>query len=133
MTTILFKLLHLYYFLKVVCFCENIKSHFTWFNLLITIYGLIVVTELVQARMENIILAKGDYVDLLINDQVVGLGRVESTESGTYYVGERVNACYVAILIIDVTQPHLIEDVDEGDIHPWKIMDLRHNIGKSKY
>ena len=131
MTTILFKLLHLYYFLKVVCFCENIKSHFTWFNLLITIYGLIVVTELVQATMENI--SKGDYVDLLINDQVVGLGRVEYTESRTYYVGERVNACYVAILIIDVTQPHLIEDVDEGDIHPWKIMDLRHNIGKSKY
>jgi len=64
-------------FLKVVCFCENIKSHFTWFNLLITIYDLIVVTELVQAKMENI--AKGDYVDLLINDQVIGLGRVEST------------------------------------------------------
>ena len=83
--------------------------------------------------MENIILEKGYYVDLLINDQVVGLGRVESIESGTYYARERVNACYVAILIIDVTQPHLIEDVDEGDIHPWKIMDLRHNIGKSKY
>ena len=46
--------------------------------------------------MENIILAKGDYVDLLINDQVIGLGRVESTESGTYYVRERANAgsCY---------------------------------------
>ena len=83
--------------------------------------------------MENIILEKGDYVDLLINDQVIGLGRVESAESGTYYVGERVNAGYVTILIIDVTQPHLIdEDVNEGDIHPWKIMDLRHNIGKSK-
>ena len=98
---------------------------------LITIYGLIVLTELVQATMENI--SKGDYVDLLINDQAVGLGRVESIESGTYHVGERVNACYAAILIIDVTQPHLIEDVDEGDIHPWKIRDLRHNIGKSKY
>ena len=111
MTTILFKLLHLDYFFKVACFCENIKSHFTWFNLLITIYGLIVVTKLVQDKMENI--AKGDYVDLFINDQVVGLGRVESTESGTYYVRERVNACYVAILIIDVTQPHFIEeDVD---------------------
>jgi hypothetical protein len=117
-----------------VCFCENIKSHFTRFNLLITSYDLIVVTELIQATMENIILAKGDYVDLLINDQVIGLGRVESAESGTYYVGERVNAGYVTILIIDVTQPHLIdEDVNEGDIHPWKIMDLRHNIGKSKY
>jgi hypothetical protein len=74
-----------------VCFWENIKSHFTWFNLLITSYDLIVVTELIQATMENIILAKGDYVDLLINDQVIGLGRVESAESGTYYVGERVN------------------------------------------
>ena len=133
MATILFELFHLYYFLKVVCFCENIKSHFTWFNLLITIYDLIIVTELVQARMENIILAKGEFFDILINDQVIGLGRVESIESGTYYVRERVNACYAAILIIDVTQPHLIEDVDEGDIHPWNIMDLRHNIGKSKY
>lgn len=114
-----------------MCFYENIKSHFTWFNLLITSYDLIVVT---QATMENIILAKVDYVDLLINDQVIGLGRVESAKSGTYYVGERVNASYVTILIIDVTQPHLIdEDVNEGDIHPWKIMDLRQNIGKSKY
>ena len=116
-----------------MCFCENIKSHFTWFSVLITIYDLIVVTELVQARMENKILAKGDYVDLLINDQVIGLGRVESIESGTYYAEERVNTSYVEILIIDVTQPHLTEDVDEGDIHPCKIMDFRHEIGKSKY
>jgi hypothetical protein len=35
--------------------------------------------------MENIILTKGDYVDLLINGQVIGLGRVESTDTGTYY------------------------------------------------
>ena len=84
--------------------------------------------------MENIILAKGDYVDLFINDQVIGLGTVESAESGTYYVGERVNVGYVTILIIDVTQPHLIdEDVNEGDINPWKIVDLRHKICKSKY
>jgi hypothetical protein len=42
-----------------------------------------------------------------------------------------VDAGYVTVLIIDVTQSHLIlEDVDEGDIHPWKIVDLRHNIGK---
>jgi hypothetical protein len=42
-----------------------------------------------------------------------------------------VDAGYVTVLIIDVTQPHLIlEDVDEGDIQPWKIVDLRHNIGK---
>ena len=117
-----------------MCFCENIKSHFTRFNLLITSYVLIVVTELIQARMENIILAKGDYVDLLINDQVIGLARVESAESGTYYVGERVNVGYVAILIVDVTQPRLIDDdVNEGEIHPWKIVDLRHHIGKSKY
>jgi len=87
-----------------------------------------------QATMENIILAKGDYVDLLINDQVIGLGRVESAESGTYYVGKKVNVGYVAILIIDLIQPHLIDDdVNEGDIHPWKIVDLRHHIGKSKY
>lgn len=52
-----------------------------------------------QATMENIILAKGDYVDLLINDQVIGLARVESIESGIYYVGKRVNAGYVAILL----------------------------------
>ena len=84
--------------------------------------------------MENIILTKGDYVDLLINGQVIGLGRVESIDTGTYCGRERVNAGYVTVLIIDVTQPHLIlEDVDEGDIHPWKIMYLRHNIGKSKY
>jgi hypothetical protein len=83
--------------------------------------------------MENIILTKGDYVDLLINGQVIGLGRVESTNTGNFYGRERVTASYVMILIIDITQPLLIvEDVDEGDIHPWKIMDLRHNIGKSK-
>ena len=81
--------------------------------------------------MENIILTKGDYVDLLINGQVIGLGRVESTDTGTYYGRERVDANYVIVLIIDVTQQHLIlEDVDEGGIHPWKIVDLRHNIGK---
>ena len=117
-----------------MCFWGNIKSHFTWFILLITSYDVIVVTELMQATMENIIFTNGDYVDLLINDQVIGLGRVESVESGAYYVRERVNAGYVTILIIDVTQPHLIdENVNERDIHPWKIMDLRHNIGKSKY
>ena len=117
-----------------MCFWGNIKSHLTRFILLITSYNVIVVTELMQATMENIILAKGDYVDLLINDQVIGLGRVESAESGTYYVGKKVNVGYVAILIIDLIQPHLIDDdVNEGDIHPWKIVDLRHHIGKSKY
>ena len=84
--------------------------------------------------MENIILTIRDYVDLLINGQVIGLGRVDSIETETYYGKERVNASYVMVLIIDVTQPYLIvEDVDEGDIHPWKIMNLRHNIGKLKY
>ena len=83
-----------------MCFCENIKSHFTRFNLVITSYDLIVVTELIQATMENIILAKGDYVDILINDQVIGLGRVKFAESRTYYVRERVNVDYVTILII---------------------------------
>jgi hypothetical protein len=79
----------------------------------------------------NIILTKGDYVDLIINGQVIGLGRVEYADTGTYYGREMVDAGYVTVLIIDVTQPHLIlEDVDEGDIHPWKIVDLRHNIGK---
>jgi hypothetical protein len=83
--------------------------------------------------MENIILTKGDYVDLLINGQVIGLGRVESIDTGTYFGGERVNAIYVTVLLIDVTQPHMfVEDVGEGGIHPWKIIDLRHNIGKSK-
>ena len=38
------------------------------------------------------------------------------------------------VLIIDVIEPHLIvEDVDEGDLHPWKIIDLRHKKSKSKY
>ena len=38
------------------------------------------------------------------------------------------------VLIIDVIEPHLIvEDVDEGDLHPWKIIDLRHNKGTLKY
>ena len=84
--------------------------------------------------MENIILEKGDYVDLLINDQVIGLGRVKFAESRTFYVGERVNVGYVTILIIGITQPHLIDgDVNEGEIHPWKIIDLRHGTGKSKY
>ena len=83
--------------------------------------------------MENIIFTRGNYVDLLINDQVIGLGRVESTNTGTCFGGERVNAGYVMVFIIDAIQPCLIvEDVDEGDIHPWKIMSLRHNIGKSK-
>ena len=83
--------------------------------------------------MENIILTKGDYVDLLINGQVIGLGRVESTDTRTYCGRERLNAGYVTVLIIDVTQPHMIvEDVDEGDIHPWKIIALRYNTGKSK-
>lgn len=81
--------------------------------------------------MENIILTKGDYVDLLINGQVIELGRIVSTETRIYYGGERVNAGYAMVLIIDVTQRHLIvEDIDEGDIHPWKIMDLRHKMGK---
>ena len=84
--------------------------------------------------MENIILTKEDYVDLLISGQVIGLGRVEYVDTEIYYGRERVDADYVTILIIDVAQPHLIlEYVDEGDIHPWKNMNLRHNIGKSKY
>jgi hypothetical protein len=82
--------------------------------------------------MESIIFTKGDYVDLLVNGQVIGLGKVESTEVGTYYGGGRVVAGYVMVLIIDVTQPHLIvEYVDEGDTHPWRTIDLRHTIGKS--
>jgi len=37
------------------------------------------------------------------------------------------------MLIIDVTQAHLIvDDVDEGDTHQWKIMGLSPKIGKSK-
>ena len=37
------------------------------------------------------------------------------------------------VLIIDVIEPRLIvEAVDEGDLHPWKIINLRHNKGKSK-
>ena len=38
--------------------------------------------------MENIFLTKGDYVDLLINGQIIRLGRVESACTGTYY-GEK--------------------------------------------
>ena len=37
------------------------------------------------------------------------------------------------VLIVDVIEPHLIvEYIDEGDLHPWKIIDLGHNKGKSK-
>ena len=81
--------------------------------------------------MESIIFTKGDYVDLLVNGQFIGLGKVECTEVGTYYGGGRVVAGNVMVLIIDVTQPHLIvEYVDEGDTHPWRTTDLRHTIGK---
>ena len=80
--------------------------------------------------MESIIFTKGDYVDLLANGQVIGLGKVECTEVG--YGGGRVVAGYVMVLIIDVTQPHLIvEYIDEGDTNPWRTIDLRHTIGKS--
>ena len=51
----------------------------------------------------------------------------------TNYGGEMLNVGYVMVLIIDVIEPHLIvEDVDEGDLHPWKIIYLRHKKGKSK-
>ena len=84
--------------------------------------------------MENIILTRGEYVDLLINGQVVGLRRVESTKTTTHYGGQRLNVGYVMVLIIDFIEPDLIvEDVDEGDLHPWKIIYLRHNKGKLKY
>ena len=81
--------------------------------------------------MENIIFTRGDYVDLVINGQVIGLGRVESADTTTHYGGERINVGYVMVLIIDVIEPHLsVEYIDEGDLHPWKIIDLRHNKGK---
>jgi hypothetical protein len=48
--------------------------------------------KFIGVTMENIILTKGDYVDLLINGQVIGLGRVESTNTGTFMDRERVNA-----------------------------------------
>ena len=41
--------------------------------------------KLGRVAMENIILTRGDYVDLLINGQVVGLGKVESIETTTHY------------------------------------------------
>ena len=67
--------------------------------------------------MENIIFTRGDYVNLITNDQVIGLGRVEYTDTGTCFGRERVNADYVMVLIIYVTQPYLIaEDFDEGDM-----------------
>ena len=76
--------------------------------------------------MENIILKKWNYVDLLINSQVIRLGNL--------FGGERVNVFYTMVLLIDVTQPHfIVEYVEEKSIHPCKIMDLRINIGISKY
>ena len=42
---------------------------------------------------------KGDYVDLLINGQVIGIERVDSIETITYYGIERVNAGYAMVLI----------------------------------
>jgi len=62
------------------------------------------------------------------------LGRFEFIEVETCYGKERVNVGYVMVLIIDITQPHLIvEDSIESDTHMWKIIYFRHNIGKSKY
>ena len=44
-----------------------------------------------------------------------------------------LNVGYVMVLIIDVIEPHLIvEDVDERDLHAWKIIYLKHNKGKLK-
>ena len=78
-------------------------------------------------------MTRGDYVDLLINGQVIGLGRVESIETTTHYGGERLNVGCDMVLVIDVIEPHLTaEDVDEGELHPWKVIYLRHNKGKSK-
>ena len=52
-------------------------------------------------------------------------------ETTTHYGGQRINVGYVMVLVIDVIEPHLIvEDVDEGDLHPWKIIYLRHNKGR---
>ena len=51
-----------------------------------------------------------DYVDLLINGQVIGLGRVEFIETTTHYGGERLNVGYVMVLIIDVIEPHGCEE-----------------------
>ena len=45
--------------------------------------------------MENIILTRGDYVDLLINGQVIGLRRVESTETTIHYGGEILNVIQI--------------------------------------
>ena len=55
---------------------------------LITNYNSNVLHKLGGVTMENIILTRGDYVDLLINGQVIGLGRVESTYTITNY-GEK--------------------------------------------
>ena len=60
-----------------------------------TLYGLTLIAnynsnvlhKLGGVTMENIILTRGDYVDLLINGQVIGLGRVESTETTIHYGG----------------------------------------------
>ena len=45
--------------------------------------------------VENIILTRGDYVDLLINGQVIGLGRVESTETTIHCGGEMLNVIQI--------------------------------------
>ena len=37
--------------------------------------------------MENLFLTIGDCVDLLINGQVIGIGRVDTTVNETYYGG----------------------------------------------
>jgi hypothetical protein len=41
--------------------------------------------------MENVIFTRGDYVDLLVIGQVIGIGRVESTKTKKYNGRERVN------------------------------------------
>ena len=46
---------------------------------LITNYNSNVLQKLRGVTIENIILTRGAYIDFLINGQVIGLGRVEST------------------------------------------------------
>ena len=119
----------------VLNYCNYIiflNIHFIWFNFNYKLQFKCL-TEIGRSYNGKYNFDKRDYVNLLINGQVIGLGRVESTDTTTHYGGERVNVGYVMVLIIDVIEPHLIvEYIDEGDLHPWKIIDLRHNKGKSK-
>ena len=64
-------------------------------NVLQKLGGVTMENTILTRGDENIILTRGDYVDLLINGQVIGLGRVESTETTIHYGGQMLNVIQI--------------------------------------